>query len=129
MKKQLLVVLSMLALLSSINANAAGLDLSALTSGNALGSKIGVSQLQSIIASQKVYCAKIESRNYLASVGALAVFKQVVTSKTRSVTCNSTVKRQALSRGIEVIQLSKSKFTGAAYARFGKALTKAFGVN
>ena len=128
MKKQLLVVLSMLTLLSSINANAAGLDLSALTTGNALGSKIGVSQLQSIITSPKVYCARIDGKNYLASVGALKVFKAVATGRTRSVNCSDKVKRQALSKGLQVIQLSKSKFSGAAYEKFGQALIIGFGV-
>lgn len=128
MKKQLLVILSMLTLLSTVNVNAAGLDLSALTSGNALGSKIQLSQLQGIITSSKVYCARIDGKNYLASVGALKVFKAVVTGRTRSVNCSDKVKRQALSKGLQVIQLSKSKFSEAAYAKFGQALIKAFGV-
>jgi len=124
--KQLLVVLGMLLAVSHVSAK--GLDLSALTTGNALGSKIGVGQLQSIITSQKVYCARIDGKNYLASVGALKVFKAVVTGRTRSVNCSDKVKRQALSSGLQVIQLSKSKFSEAAYAKFGQALIKAFGV-
>lgn len=104
------------------------LDLSALTATSSLGSKVTVKDLPKVIKSNRVYCARIDGKNYLASIGAMKVFKATVTSRTKSVVCNSKVKREALRQGLEVIQLSKSKMDSEAYIKLGKALTNAFGV-
>lgn len=125
--KNIAILITVLAV-SMIKANAAELDLSTLTGGAALGTGVTVKQLPSIISSKKVYCAKIQGKNYLASIGAMAIFRKTVTSRTRSVTCSDKVKRQAISEGIEVIQLSKSKLTPSAYNKLAKAMTRAFGV-
>jgi hypothetical protein len=122
-----LCIIGFVAMVASIEANAQ-VDLSALKSESALGAGITKEQLPKIIASKAVYCANIDGKNYLASVGAMQVFQKTVTSRTGSVACNAKVKRQALSEGIEVIQLSKTKMTPEAYKALGQALTKSFGI-
>lgn len=123
-----LCAIGFMSLIMTPAAHAQDLDLSALTSKASLGSGITEQQLPQIIKSNAVYCARIGGKNYLASVGAMTVFRKTVSSRTRSVSCSDKVKRQAMKEGIEVIQLSKSKMSEAAYKKLGKALTNAFGI-
>lgn len=122
----LLTAIGFASTISNVKANELNLDV--LTQGATLGSGITKAQLPEIIKSNKVYCANIQGKNYLASIGAMKVFRKTVTSRTRSVSCSDKVKRQAMSEGIEVIQLTKSKLTPEAYKTLGKAMTKAFGI-
>ena len=124
-----LMSLTLLAFVSTISTvRASDLDLSSLTQGATLGSGITKQQLPSIIKSEKVYCVKVQGKNYLASSGAMKVFRKTVTSRTKSVVCNDKVVRQAISEGVEVIQLSKAKMTPEAYATIAQAMTRAFGI-
>ena len=113
---------------TALTVNVSALDVSVLTKGASLGSGITEKQLPAILNSSKVYCARINGKNYLASKGAMTIFRKVATSRTKTVACNDKVKRQAMVDGIEVIQLGKSKLTAPAYKSLGQALIKAFGV-
>lgn len=111
----------------TLTTQAFALDLSALT-GSETVSGVNKSQLKSIVLSEKAYCIKVQGTNYLASVGARKLFNEIATNRTRSVRCNDKMKRQALGKGVSIIQLSKSKMNADAYQIMAKAMIKAFGV-
>jgi len=113
--------------IGSASTGAGILDLSPLT-GSSLGASIEKKDLPNIVKSDKVYCIKVSGKNYLASIGAMRIFKKTVTSRTKSVVCNNKVFRQAMLDGVDVIQLSKSKMTPDAYKTLGQGMTQAFGI-
>jgi hypothetical protein len=120
--------LVMLASQATLAQDASGIDISSLTQGATLGTGINEAQVKEIIASEKVYCLRVNSKNYLASVGALRTFKKTITSTTKSVACSDKVIRQSIADSVEFIQLSKSKMTPEAYNKLSAALIKGFGV-
>jgi hypothetical protein len=111
----------------TLTTQAFALDLSALTGGESV-SGVNKSQLKSIVLSEKAYCIKVQGTNYLASVGARKLFNEIATTRTRSVRCNDKMKRQAMLKGVKVIQLSKTKMNADAYQIMAQAMIKAFGV-
>ena len=87
-----------------------------------IGAGITKKQLPTIITSEEIYCLRVANQNYLASKGAITMFKKTLTSRTKKARCNSNVKIGAVKAKKQVIQLSKSKMTDAAYKELSEGL-------
>lgn len=111
----------------TLTTQAFALDLSAITGSESV-SGVSKGQLKSIVLSEKAYCIKVQGTNYLASKGARKLFNEIASNRTRSVRCSDKMKRQAMLKGVTIIQLSKSKMNADAYQVMAQAMIKAFGV-